>query len=382
MASAGMVTPTKTPADDAAREDGGSASASTTPLSSSAAVTAPSSASSALGNVRLSGRKIKELFFTQVSSADAEELTRFQCRCGKVRVQSLRHGYTNLKQHVLVKHRDWLIECADEVAVTPPSSPRRARKPQSAGKSKLPPQKEDKALKKRRTSAMSSLSNGSGGDDASVRDDEQDDGSRADPGQDVPYDDQDEGSTEEDQEYAPQQSRQSIASTDSATVTKRQDYISWDDYFMSVAFLSAMRSKDPSTQVGACIVNKEKKIVGIGYNGFPNGCSDDELPWARHHENPLETKYPFVCHAEMNAILNKNSSDLKGCTIYVALFPCNECAKLIIQCGIENIVYYSDKYHSDWKFVASRKLLDMAGVKYRRHRLAKTSLTIDFKSVL
>ncbi|ETV86829.1 hypothetical protein, variant 3 [Aphanomyces astaci] len=117
----------------------------------------------------------------------------------------------------------------------------------------------------------------------------------------------------------------------SAKVHKRKDYLSWDDYFMSVAFLSSMRSKDPSTQVGACIVNAEKKIVGIGYNGFPNGCDDDVLPWARQAESPLDTKYPYVCHAEMNAILNKNATSVKGCSIYVALFPCNECAKLIIQ---------------------------------------------------
>jgi dCMP deaminase len=99
---------------------------------------------------------------------------------------------------------------------------------------------------------------------------------------------------------------------------------------MAIAFLSSLRSKDPNTQVGACIVNSDKRIVGIGYNGFPRGCSDDELPWARENEDPLQTKYPFVCHAEMNAILNKNSADVKGCTIYTALFPCNECTKLII----------------------------------------------------
>ena len=129
-------------------------------------------------------------------------------------------------------------------------------------------------------------------------------------------------------------------------VTKRTEgVVEWDDYFMSIAFLSSMRSKDPSTQVGACIVNADKRIVGIGYNGFPRGCSDDLLPWAREGKEPLETKYPFVCHAEMNAILNKNSADVKGCSIYVALFPCNECSKLIIQSGISEVVFLSDKYH-------------------------------------
>uniref|UniRef100_A0A8C9RSN5 Deoxycytidylate deaminase n=1 Tax=Scleropages formosus TaxID=113540 RepID=A0A8C9RSN5_SCLFO len=112
---------------------------------------------------------------------------------------------------------------------------------------------------------------------------------------------------------------------------KREDYLEWPEYFMAVAFLSAQRSKDPSSQVGACIVNPENKIVGIGYNGMPNGCDDDLLPWSREAPDRLDTKYPYVCHAELNAIMNKNSADVKGCTMYVALFPCNECAKLIIQ---------------------------------------------------
>ncbi|EEY55895.1 deoxycytidylate deaminase [Phytophthora infestans T30-4] len=121
-------------------------------------------------------------------------------------------------------------------------------------------------------------------------------------------------------------------------------------------------------------------IVGIGYNGFPNGCGDDELPWARETatNSPLDTKYPYVCHAEMNAILNKNSTDVKGCSIYVALFPCNECAKLIIQSGIARVVYYSD----NWKFVASRRLLDMAGVQYTQHKLQLSKVVIDFTSVM
>ncbi|XP_007998550.2 deoxycytidylate deaminase isoform X3 [Chlorocebus sabaeus] len=114
---------------------------------------------------------------------------------------------------------------------------------------------------------------------------------------------------------------------------KRDDYLEWPEYFMAVAFLSAQRSKDPNSQVGACIVNSENKIVGIGYNGMPNGCSDDLLPWSRTAKNKLDTKYPYVCHAELNAIMNKNSTDVKGCSMYVALFPCNECAKLIIQAG-------------------------------------------------
>ncbi|XP_003383449.2 PREDICTED: deoxycytidylate deaminase-like [Amphimedon queenslandica] len=166
-----------------------------------------------------------------------------------------------------------------------------------------------------------------------------------------------------------------------SSVKKRLDYLNWDEYFMAVAFLSAQRSKDPHSQVGACIVSPDRKIVGIGYNGMPNGCSDDELPWNREAENRLDTKYPYVCHAELNAILNKNSADVTGCTIYVALFPCNECAKLIIQSGITEILYVSDKYHDTDHMIASRKLLDMAKVKYRQFIPSIKTLTIDFSSI-
>lgn len=148
---------------------------------------------------------------------------------------------------------------------------------------------------------------------------------------------------------------------------------------MGVAFLSAMRSKDPSTQVGACLVDTENKIVGIGYNGFPRGCSDDSLPWARHGEGGfLDTKYAYVCHAEMNAILNRNIAPLHGCRMYVALFPCNECAKLIIQSGVKDVIYVSDKYHDDAIMVASRRLFDLAGVRYRQHVPKASHITIDF----
>jgi dCMP deaminase len=147
-------------------------------------------------------------------------------------------------------------------------------------------------------------------------------------------------------------------------VLKRANVVPWDDYFMAVAFLSAMRSKDPSTQVGACIVNPDKRIVGIGYNGFPRGCSDDELPWAREAVDELDTKYPYVCHAEVNAILNKNNAEIKGCSIYVALFPCNDCAKMIIQSGISEVVYLSDKYKDTNSMRASKRMMNMAGVSY------------------
>ncbi|MCQ2398558.1 MAG: dCMP deaminase family protein [Sphaerochaetaceae bacterium] len=155
---------------------------------------------------------------------------------------------------------------------------------------------------------------------------------------------------------------------------KREDYISWDEYFMAVAVLSSMRSKDPHTQVGACIVNQEKKIVGTGYNGFPTGCSDDELPWEREGD-PCDTKYPYVCHAELNAILNSNTQNLRGCTLYVALFPCNECAKAIIQSGIKTVIYKDDKYADTDGVKASKKMFDQAGVEY-------SQLVIDRELVL
>ncbi|KAF1395670.1 hypothetical protein PFLUV_G00014020, partial [Perca fluviatilis] len=166
-----------------------------------------------------------------------------------------------------------------------------------------------------------------------------------------------------------------------STTTKREDYLEWPEYFMAVAFLSAQRSKDPLTGVGACIVNQENKIVGIGYNGMPNGCDDDLLPWSRSADNQLDTKYPYVCHAEMNAIMNKNSADVKGCTMYVALFPCNECAKLIIQSGIKEVVYLSDKYHDTPEMAASRRLLSMAGIQKRQFKPKRTEIVIDFNSI-
>ena len=148
-------------------------------------------------------------------------------------------------------------------------------------------------------------------------------------------------------------------------MAKREDYISWDEYFMAVAQLSALRSKDPNTQVGACIVDKNKKIVGTGYNGFPTGCSDDNLPWERTGDK-LDTKYPYVCHAELNAILNSISRDLSGCSLYVVLFPCNECAKAIIQSGIKAVYYKDNKYADSAEVKASMKMFDMAGVSYKQ----------------
>ena len=153
----------------------------------------------------------------------------------------------------------------------------------------------------------------------------------------------------------------------------RNNFIGWDQYFMGVALLSAQRSKDPNTQVGACIVNPKKRIVGIGYNGLPIGCEDSAFPWGNKGDF-LDTKYPYVVHAEPNAILNSTSS-LENCTLYVSLFPCNECAKLIIQSGITEIVYMDDKYDGTESDIASKRMLDAAGVKYRK--IDKFSVVIN-----
>ncbi len=144
-----------------------------------------------------------------------------------------------------------------------------------------------------------------------------------------------------------------------------RNVISWDEYFMGVAKLSSFRSKDPHTQVGACIVNPEKKIVGVGYNGLPWGCDDRKFPWDRREGNMYDTKYPYVVHAELNAILNATQK-LNDCCIYVSLFPCHECAKAIIQSGIKEIVYEDDKYNGTESDRAAKRMLDMAHVSYRK----------------
>ncbi|MBE6940975.1 MAG: dCMP deaminase family protein [Ruminococcaceae bacterium] len=156
---------------------------------------------------------------------------------------------------------------------------------------------------------------------------------------------------------------------------KRTDYISWDEYFMGIAMLAAKRSKDPSTQVGACIVSQDNIIISTGYNGMPKGCSDDEFPWGREGD---DTKYPYVVHAELNAILNANGRDLRGSRVYVALFPCNECAKAIIQSGVKEVVYLSDKYKDSMENIASKRMLTAAGVKFTRLNSKLKDLTISF----
>lgn len=159
---------------------------------------------------------------------------------------------------------------------------------------------------------------------------------------------------------------------------KRDNYISWDELFMGIAILASERSKDPSTQVGACIVDRENRILSVGYNGTPNGFDDDKFPWSRTGEN-LKTKYPYVCHAELNAILNYRGSrkDLKDAKIYVDLFPCNECAKAIIQSGITEVIYLSDKYKTEENNIAARTLFDECGVIYRKLS-NNTQINIDY----
>ena len=156
---------------------------------------------------------------------------------------------------------------------------------------------------------------------------------------------------------------------------KRTDYISWDEYFMGIALLAAKRSKDPSTQVGACIVSQDNIIISTGYNGMPKGCSDDDFPWEREG---ADTKYPYVVHAELNAILNANGRDLRNSRVYVALFPCNECAKAIIQSGVKEVVYLSDKYSDTMGNLASKRMLSAAGVRYTQLKTDLNTLTVDF----
>ena len=161
---------------------------------------------------------------------------------------------------------------------------------------------------------------------------------------------------------------------------KREDYLSWDQYFMGIALLSSERSKDPNTQVGACIVDKNNKILSVGYNGMPSGCKDDDMPWERVGK-PLENKYFFVCHAELNAILNYSGGTLEGATCYSTLFPCNECAKAIIQSGISEVVYLSDKYSNTDSVKASKMMFKCAGVELRQlvpsYKEINLSLNID-----
>ena len=157
---------------------------------------------------------------------------------------------------------------------------------------------------------------------------------------------------------------------------KREDYIRWDEYFMGISKLAGMRSKDPNTQVGACIVDKDNKIMSMGYNGFPIGCSDEDFPWDRDGDM-LHTKYAYVTHSELNAILNYRGGSLQGTKLYVSLFPCNECAKAIIQSGIKTVIYDSDKYDGTPGNIAAKKMFDDAGVEYRKYSPTGRTITIE-----
>lgn len=157
---------------------------------------------------------------------------------------------------------------------------------------------------------------------------------------------------------------------------KRTDYITWDEYFMGVAMLSAQRSKDPNTQVGACIVSQDHKILSMGYNGFPIGCSDDEFPWAREGE-PYDNKYFYTTHSELNAILNYRGGSLEGSRLYVTLFPCNECAKAIIQVGIRTVIYAENKYDGTPSIRASKRMFDAAGVRYYRYQKSGREILLE-----
>jgi dCMP deaminase len=160
---------------------------------------------------------------------------------------------------------------------------------------------------------------------------------------------------------------------------KRENYISWGDFFMGVAVLAAQRSKDPNTQVGSCAVNSKNRIIGVGYNGMPNGCSDDILPWGKGKKSS-DSKYPVVVHSEVNTILNSLSlSELNEATLYCTLFPCNECAKLIIQSGIKKVIFLSDKYDGDEYNLIAKRLFNMAGVQYEKFKSELGSINLDLK---
>lgn len=149
---------------------------------------------------------------------------------------------------------------------------------------------------------------------------------------------------------------------------KKENYLKWDEYFMGIALLSTERSKDPHTSVGACIVSESNKILSVGYNGMPLGCSDDEYPWERNSDNELDAKYLYVCHAELNALLNYTGTNLKNAKIYTTLFPCNECTKALIQSGIKEVIYMSDKYSDTPSVIAAKRMMNSAGVKFTPYK--------------
>ncbi len=168
-----------------------------------------------------------------------------------------------------------------------------------------------------------------------------------------------------------------MSKLDKIISSKRLDYINWDEYFMGIAYLSAMRSKDPNTQVGACIVSEDNKILSMGYNGFPIGCDDDCFPWIRESDNPLDNKYFYSTHSELNAILNYRGGSLEGTKMYVTLFPCNECAKAIIQSGIKEVIFAENKYKDTPSVIASLRMLEAAKVTVREYKSSGRKIEID-----
>ena len=158
---------------------------------------------------------------------------------------------------------------------------------------------------------------------------------------------------------------------------QREDYINWDEYFMGVAYLSARRSKDPNTQVGACIVSQDNKILSMGYNGFPNGCSDEDFPWNRESADPYDNKYFYTTHSELNAILNYRGGSLEGSKLYVTLFPCNECAKALIQSGIRTVIYAEDRYANTSSIRASKRMLRAASVEFYPYEPSGRRVELD-----
>ncbi|GMT19884.1 hypothetical protein PFISCL1PPCAC_11181 [Pristionchus fissidentatus] len=156
----------------------------------------------------------------------------------------------------------------------------------------------------------------------------------------------------------------------------RQDYLEWDEYFMGIAILTAQRSKDPNTQVGCVLVDSRFRVVAAGYNGMPWGCADVEMPWGKDAEDPLNDKRTFVCHAEMNAVMNKNCVDLEGCRLYTSLFPCNECAKIVVQSRVKEVIFLNDR--DSWQMEASKSLFDRVGITYRQFEPKRKTVTIDF----
>lgn len=158
---------------------------------------------------------------------------------------------------------------------------------------------------------------------------------------------------------------------------KKQDYLKWDEYFMGIAILSSRRSKDPNTSVGACIVSEDNKILSVGYNGMPIGCSDDEYPWEREADTEIDTKYLYVCHAELNALLNYTGTNMQNAKIYTTLFPCNECTKALIQSGIKEVIYYNDKYADTPSVIAAKRMMKSVGMVYRMYEPAGKELVFN-----